>query len=308
MNIHTFINSLKQACQKFDSWLFAPVDLFNLGLFRVVICLVLLSLYIPRQFELHEFFSEGGMLTKKDSLGIIYETYQPYFHWYIWPDAWLNYVHLALLLGITLVMLGIGGRLVQLLTWILQIGFIHRNYAVIFGADQIACIWMFYLIFAKSTASWSVLNFWKPERRLQKSDLLTSVAFRLMQFQICAIYMYTGFEKLKGNSWWEGTALWTVLGNPQMVVMDFSFVREFPLIISVMTFSTVIFEIYWPVLVWFKKTRPWLLGFGVLFHLGIGLIMALFPFSFIMLATYLFFIPSTAHIFASFEKYSKKFL
>ncbi len=179
---------------------------------------------------------------------------------------------------------------------------------MIFGADQIACIWMFYLIFANSTSHWSILNFWKPERRQRTSDLLTSVAFRLMQFQICVIYMYTGFEKLKGASWWEGTALWTVLGNPQMVVMDFSFVREFPLIISILTFSTLIFEIYWPILVWFQKTRPWLLAFGVLFHLGIGLIMALFPFSFIMMATYLFFIPSTAHIFVGLEKYSKKFL
>ncbi len=119
MSLQSLKSFFKQAIQKFDEWLFAPVELFNLGLFRVIICLVLLSLYIPRQFELHEFFSENGMLMQKDSLGIIYEAYQPYFHWYIWPDAWLTYVHLALLLGITLVLFGIGGRVVQFLTWVL---------------------------------------------------------------------------------------------------------------------------------------------------------------------------------------------
>lgn len=120
-------------------------------------------------------------------------------------------------------------------------------------------------------------------------DLLTPVFFRIAQIQICIIYMFTGLEKLKGPSWWDGTAIWTVIANPQMVIMDFTWMRYFPLLVSILTFTTVIFEVYFIAAMLNEKSRKIWLGLGFMFHLGIGLVMGLIPFSLAMISTYFLF-------------------
>jgi hypothetical protein len=70
-----------------------------------------------------------------------------------------------------------------------------------------------------------------------------------------------------------------------------TWMRHLPLLIVFISFSTILFEIYFPVLVWVKGLRKYLLIGGVLFHLGIGVVMALWSFAFLMMTPYLLFIP-----------------
>jgi len=112
----------------------------------------------------------------------------------------------------------------------------------------------------------------------------------MIQIQLCVIYFYTGLEKLKGGTWWDGTALWSVFANPQMVIADLTWLKNFPLVVVALTFATVLFEVYFPALVWFKKTRIIMLLIGISFHMGIGVFMALYSFAFIMMAPYILFV------------------
>jgi hypothetical protein len=125
-----------------------------------------------------------------------------------------------------------------------------------------------------------------------RDDVVSNSFYRVIQIQLCVIYAYTGFEKLKGNTWWDGTALWSVFANPQMVIWDMTWMSHFPLVIVFITFTTVLFEIYFPVLIWFEKTKRAFLYFGMVFHFGIGLLMSLFSFAFVMLAPYFLFLNS----------------
>jgi hypothetical protein len=201
-------------------------------------------------------------------------------------------------------LLGIGTRFVAIFAWVLHMGFLQRNYSILFGADLVLGLILFYLAFTRCEDR---LNFWNWLRQRQvprrAPEALSSAFSRLLQIQLLVIYAYTGFEKLRGASWWDGTALWTVLGNPQMVVVDMGFARNFPLLISVMTFSAVIFEIYFPFAMLIPVLRkPWLFA-GVLFHSGIGMMMSLWTFSLSMMAPYwLFLSPAEVdRIFASFR-------
>lgn len=281
---------IKSSIQNFEAWLFVDMDLRRLALFRVIICLSLLSMYIPRQWHLKDFYDPQGMAPTAQALGLYPEAYRPFFSWFFWPEQLYSWAHLALIISLICVLLGVGGRALLWLAWILDIAFIQRNYSVIFGADLIASIWLFYLAFTQCSKSLSLQNYFLKKEGPVKTDLLNNMAFRLMQIQICIIYMYTGFEKLKGQSWWDGTALWTVLGNPQMVVTDFSFIRNFPLLIGVLTFSTILLEVYWPILVWSKKYKNYILLAGLFFHTGIAVSMQLYQFSAVMVGTYLFFV------------------
>jgi hypothetical protein len=194
---------------------------------------------------------------------------------------------LVALLG--LLTLGIGGRWLMWLAWVVNAGFIQRNYSVVFGADVIAALFLFYMSFSQSCERLSILNLFSKKSMTLKSDMLSSVMIRMMQIQICVLYTYTGWEKLKGGSWWDGTALWSVMANPQMTTMDFSFLRIVPWIRPLAAYSTIIFEVYFPAMVSFKKTRAAWLGMGLMFHLGIGMFLGLGTFAATMVSTYFLF-------------------
>lgn len=283
---------MKSWLLKFDHFFFAPIDLRKLALVRIVLGVMIFWLALDRQGSVALFFGEQGLVTKSQALDLMLSGQRPFLEFFFWPDAWVSSVHgLYLLLSFFLVV-GFGNRLVWGLLWILHMGFIFRNYAVIFGADLIAGLFLFYLMWTRSHVYYSVnaLLFRKKDRTFLSADLLSPCFARLLQIQLMVIYFYTGIEKLKGASWWDGTALWTVFANPQMTLIDLSWTASVWPILVMMTFTTVVFEIFWPVLVWSKKWNPFILGFGVLFHFGIGLLMWLFPFSFVILSVYVLFL------------------
>jgi hypothetical protein len=90
-------------------------------------------------------------------------------------------------------------------------------------------------------------------------------------------------------SWWRGDALWAVFGNGQIVSWDLSFVAPYPILLVLATFSTLLWEVYFPVLVWTRLKHATLL-FGVALHSGIGLLMNLKCFALSMLAPYALFL------------------
>ena len=273
---------------------FAPISLLNLAVFRIVFCGTLFLMYLSRQPDVTLYFTDAGILPKSMSSEVLLEFYRPILHFTFWSDAWVPWVHGFFVLSLLLLCLGIGGRALGLIATFLHISFLQRNYSIAFGADQISVLFLFYLSMTQSCARLSVLSmtrrFQLKYQSIEFSDAFSSMGYRLLQVQLCVIYAFSGFEKLKGASWWDGTALWTVMANSQMVVADFTWLSHIPILIAVIGFSTIGFEVYFTPLVWNIKTRKYILSLGVLFHAGIGVIMALYSFAFVMIAPYILFL------------------
>lgn len=280
---------VKKLLIAWDNFWFGPQDLLGLACMRIVLCGTLMYMALAR-FSALWFYTDESWIPRRLALEIMPEVARPVFMWTFWPDAWNFAANLTLVTVLGLLVLGIGGRYLMWFAWILNAGFLQRNYAVNFGADIIGALFLFYMSFTQSCERLSLWNLVRNKvNYFRQSDILSSVFIRMMQFQICVIYAYTGFEKLKGGAWWDGTALWTVLANPQMTSFDFSFMRHFPWVIPVVGYLTILFEIYFPALVAWSKTRSLALIFGVLFHLGIGVTMGLMPFATVMISTYFLF-------------------
>jgi hypothetical protein len=284
---------IKRAWGLWDEFWFGPQNLLGLAFMRVVLCGTLVYMSIMRFFNL-DFFGETNWVTKANALLILPELGRPMFTWNFWPDAYNMHINILVVLLFALLTVGIGGRILMALAWVINIGFIYRNYTVHFGADVIASLFLFYMVFTNSCERLSILNLIRKKKSFKASDAVSSMMIRMMQVQIIAIYAYTGWEKLKGASWWDGTAMWSVLANPQMTTMDFSFLREIPWVIPVIGYLTIIFEVYFPpMVIWHKSRHAWLL-MGFAMHMGIGLFMGLMPFATIMLSTYFLFLSPIA--------------
>lgn len=282
---------------------FEAKDARLLALVRIVMGVTMLFMYVPRQLVANDFYGAQGIIPPSSALEIIPEFFRPAGYLFQGLEAYANQIHVLFLILIVLFTLGFGGRIVSLLTWALHISFIHRNYAVVFGADLIGSIFLFYLAWTDHYKTLNYKDLWLWIRTKKKShlmakyqptDLVGSVFYRLLQMQLCVIYAYTGMEKLKGSSWWDGTALWTVMANSQMTIVDMSWTRHIPWLLVAMTFSTILFEIYFPILVWFQRTRIYIMFVGFLFHAGIAIFLGLWSFAIVMWLPYLLF-------FASFE-------
>lgn len=174
-------------------------------------------------------------------------------------------------------------RFFSIVAFVLHVSFLHRNMAIVYGMDMIGVFYLFYLCFANTTPNGS-------RSKEAFTSMLTSTALRFAQIELCIIYAFSGMEKLKGPSWWRGEALWTVWSNAHIARFDLTWMSHFPLFILLATFLTLLWEIYFPALIWFKRWRPWILGMGVLVHAGIGLTVFIPHFAMIMILCYSVFL------------------
>jgi predicted DCC family thiol-disulfide oxidoreductase YuxK len=120
---------------------------------------------------------------------------------------------------------------------------------------------------------------------------MIKLALLMAQFQVCFMYVTAGWAKLMGSEWQSGLALFYIFQNS-----DFSF----PWIQDLMlknywlsifgSYFAIVFQALFPILIWFKKARPFLILAGLMLHLGIGVGMGLPNFSAMMCLSYLFFL------------------
>jgi len=113
---------------------------------------------------------------------------------------------------------------------------------------------------------------------------------RLFQVQLVLMYFFAGLYKVAGVDWLQGEAVYYVLQQTLWRRFDLSWVHD-PISIGLLTYGTIVFELLlFPLLIWFRRWRPWILLAGLVFHAGIWMTTRVFVFSFIVPIYYLSFV------------------
>lgn len=152
-------------------------------------------------------------------------------------------------------------------------------------------LFLFYLLFANTTAYYSVDAQWlKKKREKRKGTELYKVEMIFHNFailaciiQACILYMVSGLYQVMGDMWNSGTAVYYVLqvdafSNPMFKELILN--NDYLIVLS--TYSAILVKLAFPFLLLNKKTKYIGVLFMVLFHLGIGVVMGLVTFSLIM--------------------------
>ena len=71
---------------------------------------------------------------------------------------------------------------------------------------------------------------------------------RLIQIHMCIIYFFAGASKLQGTAWWNGQAMWMVLGNLEYQSIDMTWLAWHPWAIELLSHFTVFWELTFCVL------------------------------------------------------------
>jgi len=265
----------------------------------------------------------GVDLKKTYSHGLY--TWSIFFH--VTNPTAMMFIHICSLIVMVMFALGLFTRVTSVLTWLAALNYIHRTNQVLFGMDVMMNICMLYLMIGPSGATLSLDRWWAKKRAQRQIEavkarggdtseleaflagpqpsIAANFATRLFQIHFCFVYMASGLSKLKGAAWWNHTAIWSTMANPEFSPTVFAPYRWFlvwladhrwlwEVLMSFGGYFTLILEIGLPFLIWRPRLRPYVVAAGVLFHTGIATVMGLTVFSLFMMVLLMSFIPPEA--------------
>lgn len=176
---------------------------------------------------------------------------------------------------------------ISVLIFGLYYGYYQIAHPIVNGSDLVMSF--FLLLGVICNAVPKIRSVWAG--RLQIATVNAGVL--IGQLQVAFMYLTSGWDKLISNDWRNGIAV------SNLTHIDFyatNWVDQItnnlatPILVIV-SWIVILFELLFPVLIWFPRFRYYLLATGVLFHLLIGFGLSLPDFAVVMIWTYILFIP-----------------
>lgn len=173
---------------------------------------------------------------------------------------------------------------------LLLISIHHKNLLILNSGDLFMRLTGVYLLFSHSGDALSLDNLLKKRRGIVVEPMQAIWAQRLLQLQLCTVYLHSCMGKIGGESWLNGTALYYVgrLKDFERISLPYLFDNEWT--IKLMTWGTLAIEFALWTLIWLRDVRYYVLAAGVLLHLGIELTMNIPLFETQMITAYIVFV------------------
>ncbi len=180
-------------------------------------------------------------------------------------------------------LLGFGSRCCAVALFVIQLSLQHRNPLINNAGDRLFLMLALFAAFLPLGTKWSV-EAWLSPRRNGRSFAIWFQ--RLIAVQVAFVYLNAFVGKVAQASWRNGTAVLEILASPLSALP----VRIDGPLAYALTWSTLVFELSFPWLVWYRRYRPYVLVAGVAFHLGIELSLGVPGFGEVMVAAYACFL------------------
>lgn len=187
--------------------------------------------------------------------------------------------------------------------WLVLIGHIsydQRTPNLAYGVDAILACLLVILCFAPTGKALS-LDRVRAVRRAKRADLNAAVpqftspwagaCIRLMQIQMAVLFYVSATDKMTGEDWPAGEAVWRVFYH-----VDYSNEMMLNLLAShywlsvVATYGTIVIELAYVFFIWPRRTRPYALAGALFLHSQFALLMRLYYFSFVMMMGHMSFV------------------
>ncbi len=215
--------------------------------------------------------------------------------WQPWPGAAGSAVVAmawCLLVASILLTIGLWTTLAGWLVFFLTLALQRYNPAAFNGGDFILRgVLILGLALSPAGSYLSVDAARRKNGPVSSAPLVSQGAIRFIQLHISLGYLLTVILKLRGSTWLGGTAIWYALGLEDLGRFDVPAWIAAPPVGALLSWSTLLIELGVGVGVWLRRFRPWVLLAGIGLHLGIALVYEIGFFSYVMIVSYLAFLP-----------------
>lgn len=131
----------------------------------------------------------------------------------------------------------------------------------------------------------------KEVKNINYNDIkiaLHNTALIAIKIQICLAYFVAASFKIIDTSWLEGIAIFQTFQVPEF---SNTFLSAIPFsVCKILTYLTILYQLSFAFLVWFRPFKIYLFSFGIMQHLLIAFGMGLFQFGIIMSICYILFL------------------
>lgn len=161
------------------------------------------------------------------------------------------------------------------------------------AGDFVLRIMALLLIFSPAGAMLSLDHYLAVQASAEVEGITYSApwALRLMQLQVCIIYLKAVLSKARKEEWIKGTAAYYPTQLATYRRFSVSQLFKYPVAYKAGTWGTLLIQFSLATLVWIDELRYPVLIAGLLFHLVIEYLMNIQLFSWIMILCLLLFIP-----------------
>lgn len=286
--------NLAQIVQAWRLFFFAPSSVVPVALFRICWSILVIQILL---------ISLGGdFLFWYGSNSIIsFESIKTHF-WWGWPrldfmllfpasDSGKWTFYFTVVVASFLSLIGLGGRIPVAYTALSIISLHHHNPYNINGGDVLIRLTGFFLMFAPSTEALSV-DAWIREKRtgVKLCPLSPPWVQRMLQLQLCIVYIHSIFCKIVGQQWLDGTAVYYALHLQDLMRFPMPWISDSPLLCKFLTWSTLFVETAMFTLVWIREFRYYVLFAAFGLHIGIDLLINLPVFEWISIISLISFV------------------
>jgi hypothetical protein len=267
---------------------------YTLAVIRILAGGMLFYTHLIWTIDLQAFLGTNSWLTSALIRDIHRDSYAWSHLWYISTPTLLMATHIAALVVLAMLTIGLFTRTTSILAAIITLSYCHRLTGSLFGLDQINAMLAMYLAVGQCGAAFS-FDRWLAARsagqgRGSPATVSTNIAIRLIQIHMCVIYLFGGIGKMRGEMWWDGSALWFAIANYEYQSMNVLWLVRHPWLIALLTHITVFWETFYAFLIWPRYTRPVMLLLAVFVHAGIALFLGMPTFGIAMIIGNLAFI------------------
>lgn len=264
-----------------------------LELVRIGVGLTLLALYVPVTVQLGALYGDEGWISREAVARYAGNPLTPSVLFHLGAPWSLALVHGIFLAACAAFTLGWRTHWVKWLVLAGHVSYLRRNPAIAYGVDTVLANLLFVLCLAPIGRALS-LDAWRRARAGAPARLESAWGFaclRLLQLQMVIVFFFAATQKLQGDAWWHGYAVWLALTNAEYTNVPLGWLAQHFWIVNALTYTTLLVELAYPFLVWDARTRPWILAGAIALHVGMGAMMGLYAFSLVMIAGHLAFVP-----------------
>lgn len=291
-------DSLLLPLRQWQQFWFIPAAPHTLALIRILGGAMLFYTHLVWGKDLLAFLGPHAWVNQETARlmnGEINQGWAWSYLYYVESPALLWTLHLAALVVFALLTVGLWTRVTSILACVITISYCHRLVGTQFGLDQVNALLATYLAIGPCGAVYS-LDRWLATRKAGvappvPASVSANIAVRLIQVHMCVIYLFGGISKMRGETWWDGTAVWRALANYEYQSMDMLWLVQYPFIIALASHLTVFWETFYCVLIWPRATRPFFLAMAVAIHGGIALFLGMVTFGLAMIIANIAFVP-----------------
>jgi hypothetical protein len=278
---------LTRVVRGWERFWFEPVATSTLAFVRIGFGITVFCFTLSLAPDLLDFFAREGIMPETPHFPGMFGVLD------LWgSDTAIVVLWVLLLIASACVTVGYHTRLAAVIVYVAVVSFERRNPYLFNSGDALVRLLALYVMLAPAGVPLSLDRWRRAKARFWEFPARAPWALRLIQVQLSVIYISTVWAKIMGTSWNAGTAASYAMRIEDLARFPVpTFISDNLLIANLVTYATLAIELAIGVLVWNRRARPWVLGFGVLLHVSIDLTLTVAFFSWAVFVCYLSFIP-----------------